>query len=385
MSPARKMKMFDLLVRMGYKEIEVGFPVGQRDRLRLRAPADRGRPHPRRRHDLGAHPGPRGPDRAQRAVAGRRAPRQHPPLQRAGAAVPPGGLPGQQGRDQGHRGPRHRAGDEARREPPRHDRHRLRVQPGDLHLHRAAVLGRGLRGGLRRLAARRRPRDHPQPAGDGRGRDAERLRRPDRVVLAPADPPREHRDLPAPAQRPGYGGGRDRAGRDGRGRPRRGLPVRPRRAHRQRRPGHARHEPVQPGRRPDDRLRSTTSTRSVAPSSTAPSCRSTRGTRTPATWSTRRSPGRTRTRSRRAWRTSSGRPPSRASRSSSCPGRRRTCRSTRRTSAAPTRRSSGSTASPARAASPTSSRPSTSWTCRAARRSSSAGSCRSAPTPRAAR
>jgi 2-isopropylmalate synthase len=26
MSPARKMKMFDLLVRMGYKEIEVGFP-----------------------------------------------------------------------------------------------------------------------------------------------------------------------------------------------------------------------------------------------------------------------------------------------------------------------------------------------------------------------
>src|ERR1700754_3535327 len=26
MSPARKMKMFDLLVSMGYKEIEVGFP-----------------------------------------------------------------------------------------------------------------------------------------------------------------------------------------------------------------------------------------------------------------------------------------------------------------------------------------------------------------------
>jgi 2-isopropylmalate synthase len=27
MSPARKMMMFDLLVRMGYKEIEVGFPA----------------------------------------------------------------------------------------------------------------------------------------------------------------------------------------------------------------------------------------------------------------------------------------------------------------------------------------------------------------------
>ncbi len=62
-----------------------------------------------------------------------------------------------------------------------------------------------------------------------------------------------------------------------------------------------------------------------------------------------------------------------------------TCRSTPRTSAGPTRRSSGSTASPARAAWPTSSRPSTSSTCRAARRSSSAGSSSSTPTPRAAR
>ena len=44
-------------------------------------------------------------------------------------------------------------------------------------------------------------------------------------------------------------------GADGRRRPGRGLPVRPRRAHRQRRPGHPRHEPVQPGHRPADRLR----------------------------------------------------------------------------------------------------------------------------------
>ena len=36
MSPARKMRMFDLLVRMGYKEIEVGFPAASRDRLRVR-------------------------------------------------------------------------------------------------------------------------------------------------------------------------------------------------------------------------------------------------------------------------------------------------------------------------------------------------------------
>ena len=48
---------------------------------------------------------------------------------------------------------------------------------------------------LRRVAARGRPRDHPQPAGHRRVRDAQRLRRPDRVVLPAADPAREHRDL----------------------------------------------------------------------------------------------------------------------------------------------------------------------------------------------
>ena len=31
MSPARKLKMFELLTSMGYKEIEVGFPAASRD------------------------------------------------------------------------------------------------------------------------------------------------------------------------------------------------------------------------------------------------------------------------------------------------------------------------------------------------------------------
>ena len=103
-----------------------------------------------------------------------------------------------------------------------------------------------------------------------------------------------------------------RAGHDGRRRPGRGLPVRPRRAHRQRRPGHPGDEPVLPGHRPA-RSTSPTSTRSVAPWSTAPTCRSTRATRTRATWSTPPSPAATRTRSRRAWRTWTSGPPSRAS------------------------------------------------------------------------
>jgi 2-isopropylmalate synthase len=71
-----------------------------------------------------------------------------------------------------------------------------------------------------------------------------------------------------------------------------------------------------------------TSTRSAAASSTATSCRCTRATRTWATWSTPRSRARTRTRSRRRL------PRGATATSGTCP----TCRSTRRTWAAATRR-----------------------------------------------
>ena len=67
-----------------------------------------------------------------------------------------------------------------------------------------------------------------------------------------------HRDtggaVGAHPQRPGHRGGRCRTGRAGRRRPGRGLPVRQRRTLRQRRPGDAGAEPVQPGHRPGDRL-----------------------------------------------------------------------------------------------------------------------------------
>ena len=64
MDAERKMRMFKLLVQMGYKEIEVGFPQRQPDRLRLLPRAHRRRPHPGRRDDPGAHPVPRPPHRA---------------------------------------------------------------------------------------------------------------------------------------------------------------------------------------------------------------------------------------------------------------------------------------------------------------------------------
>ncbi len=68
-------------------------------------------------------------------------------------------------------------------------------------------------------------------------------------------------------------------GPDGRRRAGRGLPVRERRAHRQRRPRHARAQPAHPGRRPGPRPLAR-STRRAASSRSATSCPSTRATRT---------------------------------------------------------------------------------------------------------
>ena len=177
-------------------------PVGQPDRLRLRPAADRAGPDPRRRDRLGADPGPRGPDRAHRRVAGRGQDGDHPHVQRDRAAVPPGGVPGRPGRVHRARHPGHRAGDEVRRAAPGRCRVRLPVLTGDLHRDRAGVLRRGLQRGDGRLAARRRPGDHPEPAGHGGDGDAERVRRPDRVVRPARPQPRARRHLAAPAQRP---------------------------------------------------------------------------------------------------------------------------------------------------------------------------------------
>ena len=127
-------------------------PLGQPDRLRLRPPADRERPDPGRRRHPGADPGPRAPDRAdvrghRRCRPGDRAPVQlhlHPAAAGRVRAGPR--------RHQGHRHPRRAAVPEVRREPQRY-RGVLRVLPRVLHRHRAGVRGRGVRRGLRRVAA----------------------------------------------------------------------------------------------------------------------------------------------------------------------------------------------------------------------------------------
>ena len=51
MDAARKRRMFDLLVRLGFKEIEVGFPSASKAGLRLRTRSGRRGPDPGGRHD----------------------------------------------------------------------------------------------------------------------------------------------------------------------------------------------------------------------------------------------------------------------------------------------------------------------------------------------
>ena len=156
--------------------------------------------------------------------------------------------------------------------------------PESLHRHRAGLRARGLLGGHRRDRPDAGPAADHQPAGHGRDGHPQRVRRLDRVDAPQPAPPRQRGAEPAPAQRPRHRRRRRRAGRAGRRRPGRGLPVRQRRAHRQRRPGHAGAEPVQPGHRPADRLLAT-STRS---SRTVEYCNQLPGTRAPPV---RRRPG----------------------------------------------------------------------------------------------
>ena len=69
MDPVRKQRMFETLVAMGFKEIEVGFPSASQPDFDFVRQLDRGGPDPRRRHHPGADPVPRRADRAHVRVA----------------------------------------------------------------------------------------------------------------------------------------------------------------------------------------------------------------------------------------------------------------------------------------------------------------------------
>ena len=383
MSPARKLKMFELLVRMGYKEIEVGFPSASQTDFDFVRQLIEGNHIPddvtiqvltqAREHLI---------ERTYESLVGAKQAIVHlynstSVLQRRVVF------------NQDEDGILDIALQGARlckkyEETLVGHAHHLRVLAGVLHRNRTGVRRPRLQRRRRCLRGVRRPPGHHQPARHGGNGHPECVRRLDRVDEPQPAPAGGHHPVPAPAQRPRHRRRRRRAGLPGRRGPDRRLPVRQRRADRQRGPGDPGPEHVRPGHRSHDRLlrhRRNPPHGGVLQPAAGGGTRS----RTAGTSSSPPSPARTRTPSRRASRLSRRMPPRPARTSPTTPGRSRTCRWTRRTWAAATRPSSGSTRSPARAAWPTCSRTSTAWTCPAAPRSSSPASSRSRPTPWAAR
>ncbi len=317
-------------------------PVRLADGLRIRAQADRRGSHPRRHDDRRADAGAARADRADlRSDRGRTA-RDRAPLQLDVDHAAPRRLPAGRGRSRGSR----RSGDcavQGARGAERDEGH-VRVLTREFPRHRARVRPRDLRGGHGGVAADAGRADDRQPADDGRGVSAERLRGPHRVVPAARLEPRQHRPERSPAQRPGDGRRDRRARPDGRSRPGRRDAVRERRADRQRGPRDDCSEPADAGRR--SRARSVTARRGegdrrgMQRAADPPTASLGRRARLHGLF--RVAPGRDQERdARTATRELGGR------------GTSRTCRSTRPISAATTRRSSGSTRSPARAESPT--------------------------------
>ena len=74
MDPVRKRRMFDAVVQMGFKEIEVGFPAASQPDFDFIRQLDRGGPDPRRRDDPGPRAVPPGAASSGRTSASRALP-----------------------------------------------------------------------------------------------------------------------------------------------------------------------------------------------------------------------------------------------------------------------------------------------------------------------
>ncbi len=113
MDAVKKNRFFDMLVEIGLKEIEVGFPAAGRDRVRFHPVARQVRPHSRRRDRPGAHPVARRPDPHQLRKPRRREAGDRPSLQRGQPRMARHRVPHEPGRGQGNR--HRRREDHARR------------------------------------------------------------------------------------------------------------------------------------------------------------------------------------------------------------------------------------------------------------------------------
>ena len=188
-------------------------PVGLADRLRLRAPADRGGPDPRRRHHPGADAGARRADRAHLRGAARRPARDRASLQLdlarcSAASCSASTAPASSTSPCAARALIQRAG-----------RARCRRPTCASSIRPESFTGTELEFAVEICEAvmdvwqpTPRAQGDPQPAGDRRDGHAQHLRRPDRVVRAATSRGRDsHRAVAAPAQRPRHRRRRRRA------------------------------------------------------------------------------------------------------------------------------------------------------------------------------
>ena len=341
MSVPKKLEMFALLVELGFKEIEIGFPSASQTEFDFARRLIEKNLIPDSRDRPGTHASAPRAHRSHVRSAARRQARRRARLQLDVAGAARAGIQGEQGRD--HRDRRERcAPTEGRRGAPSRHRLDVRVLARELFRHRERLRAGRLQRGDRRLEAAARAEGRDQPAGHGRDDDAERVRGPDRVLLPQRRTARAHSREPAHAQRSRLRRRGLRARAHGRCGPDRRNIVRQRRAHRQH--GHRYHgdEPLLAGCGSEA---STSPTWGGSSRSTgaAPICRSIRATRGRATSFTPRSRAATRMRSASRWRSIA---------TTSCRiGPSHICRSTRAISAAATRKSCGSTANRARVAS----------------------------------
>ena len=129
MDPERKRRMFETLVEMGFKEIEVGLPLRLPARLRLRPAPHRGGPDPRRRHHPGAHAVPARADRADLRMPAGRPPRHRALLQLDVDPPAPRRVRPRQARHRRHRRQRGQAVPEARGDDGRTPRSSTSTRP----------------------------------------------------------------------------------------------------------------------------------------------------------------------------------------------------------------------------------------------------------------
>ena len=154
MDAERKTRMFELLVEMGFKEIEVGFPSASQTDFDFVRELIEQKHDPGRRHHPGADAGAR-PELIERTFEAlqRRQARDRPSLQldldpAAPRRVRPGPC-----RHHRHRGARAPSWSSELADADAGHRVGLPVFAGELHRHRARVRARDLRGGDGRLAA----------------------------------------------------------------------------------------------------------------------------------------------------------------------------------------------------------------------------------------